>query len=125
MPLPILHKVTYGTKATDFYYIKTSDVYESLKTVCGLEKVADPTGTEEVIPVKELLRTGILWRTGIRYKDSSGKKKSAHVLVARVKLPGVFGDEKSGQLEDKEYKIGTVKKGIIESVAGRRKATFY
>ena len=125
MALPVLHKVTYGTKATDIYYVKTSDVYESVKTICGLEKVADPTGTEEVMPVKELLRTGIIWRIGIRYKDSSGKKKSAHLLVARVKLAGVFGDEKASQLENKKYKIGTVEKGTIESVAGRRKATFY
>ncbi|MEH2211061.1 hypothetical protein [Nostoc sp.] len=65
MTLPILHKVTFGAGASDFYYIKTSDAYETIKAQTGLEKVADPTGTEEVIPVKELLRTGIIWRIGI------------------------------------------------------------
>jgi hypothetical protein len=124
MSIPVLHKVKYGAGATEFYYIKTSDAYESLKTVTGIEKVADPKGTEEIIPVKELLRTGIIWRIGIRYKDSSVKKKSAHLLVTKGKLAGVFGDNGPDELEDKEYKLGTVVKGKIESIAGRRKATF-
>lgn len=91
----------------------------------GIEKVADPLGTEEVIPVKELLRTGILWRIGIRYKDSSGKKKSSHLLVSQTKLAEIFDENAAGKLEDKNYKLGTVLKGKIESIAGIRKASFY
>lgn len=122
MALPVLHKVTVGEG--EFYYIKTSDAYDTVKTQTGIEKVADPKGTEEVMPVKELLRTGVLWRIGIRYKNSSGKRKSATLLVVRTKLGAVFGNQAAGQLEDKQYKIGTVVKGTIEQVAGRRKATF-
>lgn len=71
-----------------------------------------------------MLRTGILWKIGIRYKDSNGKKKSAHLLVAQTKLAEVFGDNAAGKLEDKNYKLGTVTKGKIESIAGIRKASF-
>lgn len=124
MTLPVLHKVTYGAAAGEFYYIKTSDAYASVKAQTGIEKVADPKGTEEVVPVKELLRTGIIWRIGIRYKDSGGKKKSAHLLVVKGKLSGLFGEVAGDQLEDKDYKLGEVVKGKIESIAGRRKATF-
>ncbi|BCL34250.1 hypothetical protein [Nostoc sp. MS1] len=124
MPLPVLHKVTFGAGASDFYYIKTSDAYEGIKNQTGIEKVADPTGTEEVIPVKELMRTGIIWRIGIRYKDSNGKRKSSHLLVVRGKLQGIFADEAAGKLEDKDYKVSGVVKGKIEQVAGIRKASF-
>lgn len=122
MALPVLHKVTVGQGK--FYYIKTSDVYDTVKTQTGIEKVADPTGVEEVFPVKELIRTGVLWRIGIRYKNSSGKRKSATLLVTRGKLGGIFGDNAPDQLENKQYKVGAVVKGTIEQVAGRRKATF-
>jgi hypothetical protein len=124
MVLPVLHKVALGS-GKNTYYFKTSDAYQELKTVVGIEKVADPTGTEEVIPVKELLRTGILWRIGIRYKDSSGKKKSSHLLVSQTKLAEIFGENATGKLEDKNYKLGTVLKGKIESIAGIRRASFY
>lgn len=124
MALPILHKVTFGSGANDFYYIKTSDSYEGLKAQTGLEKVADPTGKEEIIPVKELIRTGILWRIGIRYKNSAGKRSSASLLVVSVKLVEIFGANAAGQLEDKDYKIAGVLKGKIEQIAGRRKASY-
>ena len=124
MPLPVLHKVALGA-GKNTYYFKTSDAYQAIKTVVGIEKIADPTGTEEIIPVKELLRTGVLWRIGIRYKDSGGKRKSAHLLVAQGKLAELFGDNAAGKLEDKNYQLGTTVKGKIESIAGRRKATFY
>jgi hypothetical protein len=124
MAIPVLHKVTFGAGASDFYYIKTSDAYEGLKNQTGLEKVADPKGDEEIIPVKELMRTGIVWRIGIRYKDSGGKRKSSHLLVVRGKLQGIFGDVADGKLEDKQYKLAGTVKGTIEQVAGRRKATF-
>ncbi len=123
MALPVLHKVVLGA-GKNTYYFKTSDAYQELKTVTGIEKIADPTGTEEVVPVKELLRTGVLWRIGIRYKDSSGKKKSASLLVAQAKLSEIFGENAAGKLEDKNYKLGTVLKGKIESIAGKRRATF-
>ncbi|AFY43759.1 hypothetical protein [Nostoc sp. PCC 7107] len=122
MALPVLHKVTIGEG--EFYHIKTSDAYDGLKDQTGIEKVADPTGTEEIMPVKELLRTGVLWRIGIRYKDSNGKRKSSHLLIVRTKLTGVFGTVAAGKLEDKTYKISGITKGTIEQVAGRRKATF-
>ncbi|BAZ49571.1 hypothetical protein NIES4103_21830 [Nostoc sp. NIES-4103] len=125
MPLPVLHKVVFGAGANDFYYIKTSDAYEGLKAQTGIEKVADPTGTEEVIPVKELMRTGIVWRIGIRYKDSNGKRKSAKLLVVRGKLQGLFADEASGKLEDKDYKLAGTLKGKIEQISGIRSASFF
>lgn len=125
MPLPVLHKVTFGTGTTGgTYYIKTTDCYEAIKAQTGIEKVADPTGTEEVMPVKELMRTGVVWRIGIRYKDSGGKRKSAHLLVVADKLSGIFGNTAANKLEDKEYKIGTTVKGKIEQIAGRRKASY-
>lgn len=125
MALPILHKVTFGAGASDFYYIKTSDAYEGIKAQTGLEKVADPKGTEEVIPVKELLRTGIIWRIGIRYKNSGGKMKSSKLLVVKGKLPGLFGEVAAEQLEDKDYKLAGVVKGKIERISGLRRASFY
>ncbi|GAX46295.1 hypothetical protein NIES4075_73160 [Tolypothrix sp. NIES-4075] len=123
MSLPILHKVTLGA-GKNTYYFKTSDAYQGIKTVVGIEKVADPTGTEEVVAVKELLRTGVLWRIGIRYKDSGGKRKSAHLLVANTKLAEIFGENAAGKLEDNNYQLGTTVKGKIDSIAGRRKASF-
>ncbi|AVH73819.1 hypothetical protein [Nostoc sp. 'Lobaria pulmonaria (5183) cyanobiont'] len=125
MTLPVLHKAIFGAGANDFYYIKTSDAYEGIKAQTGLEKVADPKGTEEIIPVKELLRTGIVWRIGIRYKDSSGKRKSSHLLIVKGKLAGLFGDNAADQLEDKDYKLAGTVKGKIEAISGRRKATFF
>ncbi|MFN6488128.1 MULTISPECIES: hypothetical protein [unclassified Nostoc] len=124
MALPVLHKVTFGA-TTDFYYVKTSDAYEGLKDQTGFEKVADPLGTEEVIPIKELIRTGTVWRIGIRYKDSNGKMKTSRLLVARGKLAGLFGDVAASKLEDKDYKIAGVTKGKIERISGIRKATFH
>ena len=123
MPLPVLHKVSLGT-GKNTYYFKTSDAYQVIKTVVGIEKVADPKGTEEIMPVKELLRTGVLWRIGIRYKNSAGKMKTAHLLVAQGKLTDLFGENAAGKLEDKNYQIGSTVKGKIESIAGRRKASF-
>ncbi|MDZ8056601.1 MAG: hypothetical protein RMX63_34860 [Aulosira sp. ZfuCHP01] len=123
MALPVLHKVSIS--ATEFYYIKTSDAYEGIKAQTDIEKVADPLGTEEVMPVKELLRTGVIWRIGIRYKDSAGKRKSSHLLVCRTKLAGLFGNDAAGKLEDKTYKLAGTNKGTIEQISGRRKATFY
>jgi hypothetical protein len=125
MPLPKLHKATFGAGTNDFYYLKTSDAYEGIKAQTGIEKVADPTGTEETVPVKELIRTGILWRVGIRYKDSSGKRKSSHLLIVRGKLQGLFSDEPASKLEDKEYKLAGVSKGKIEQISGIRKASFF
>ncbi|MBC6434485.1 hypothetical protein FM036_29490 [Nostoc sp. HG1] len=125
MTLPILHKAIFGAGANDFYYVGTSDAYEGLKTQTGLEKVADPKGNEETMPVKELIRTGILWRIGIRYKDSGGKMKSSKLLVVRGKVAGIFGDNAADQLEDKDYKLAGVNKGKIERISGIRKATFH
>lgn len=125
MALPVLHKVIYGAGATEFYYIKTSDSYEGIKSQTGLEKIADPTGAEEVVPVKELLRTGIIWRIGIRYKNSSGKMKSAKLLVVKGKVSGLFGENAADKLEDKDYKLSGVTKGKIERISGIRNATFY
>ncbi|MCC5629088.1 hypothetical protein LC613_13790 [Nostoc sphaeroides CHAB 2801] len=125
MALPVLHKAIFGTAANDYYYLKTSDSYEGIKAQTGLEKVADVKGNEEAVPVKELLRTGILWRIGIRYKDSNGKMKSAKLLVVKGKVAGLFGDVASDQLEDKTYKLAGVDKGKIERISGIRKANFY
>ncbi|BBD69438.1 hypothetical protein NIES4072_32290 [Nostoc commune NIES-4072] len=125
MALPVLHKAIFGAGASDFYYILTSDAYEGIKAQTGLEKVADPKGNEEVLPVKELLRTGILWRIGIRYKNSDGKMKSAKLLVVKGKVVGLFGDNAADQLEDKTYKLAGVDKGKIERISGIRKATFH
>lgn len=125
MALPVLHKATFGAGASDFYYVLTSDAYQGIKPQTGLEKVADPKGTEEVIPIKELLRTGILWRIGIRYKDSGGKMKSSKLLVVRGKVAGLFGENAADQLEDKDYKLSGVTKGKIERISGIRKATFH
>ncbi|MEH2222597.1 hypothetical protein [Nostoc sp.] len=125
MGLPILHKAIFGAGANDFYYVKTSDAYEGLKSQTGLEKVADPKGNEETIPVKELIRTGILWRIGIRYKDSGGKMKSAKLLAVKGKVAGIFGENAADQLEDKDYKLSGVTKGKIERISGIRKATFH
>lgn len=51
MALPVLHKVALGS-GKNTYFFKTSDAYQDIKTVVGIEKVADPTGTEEVVAVK-------------------------------------------------------------------------
>ena len=125
MTLPILHKAFFGAGANDFYYVLTSDAYDGIKAQTGLEKVADPKGNEETVAIKELLRTGILWRIGIRYKNSDGKMKSAKLLAVKGKVAGLFGENAADQLEDKTYKLAGVTKGKIERISGIRKATFH
>jgi hypothetical protein len=124
MPLPVLHKAIFGAGANDFYYFKTSDAYKDIKAQTGIEKVADAKGDEETVAVKELIRTGILWRVGIRYKDSNGKMKSASLLAVKGKVAGLFGENAADKLEDKNYTLNGTVKGKIERIAGRRNASY-
>ena len=125
--LPI-HGIYNGAVITD--YIRTSDVYGEtgdMQTKVGIKRIkdADLSGNEVIVPVKEVLRTGAVVRITIRYKTTAGKKKSARLLVNKLKMPGVFGETPANTLENVQYKVGTVAKGAITSVGIGRRATSY
>ena len=87
-------------------------------------KSGTPEGDEEVMPVKELLRTGRLIRVQIQY-ESGGKKKTGSLLVARNKMGDVLSDDDAKQLKKETFKIGTVVKGEIKRTYLKRDASFY
>ena len=127
--LPV-HTFT-GTLANKFYF-RTSDVYgeaNGLGTKVGIKKVKDTdlTGKEEIMPIKELLRTGLLFRIGIRYKTSGDKKQSAKLLSLNTSMSTLFAEGGAGntKLEGETYKVGTVTKGRITSIGMIRRATSY
>jgi hypothetical protein len=125
--LPI-HAIYDGT--TPKYFFRTSDVYGETGGVgekVNIKKVkdADLTGKEEIMPVKELLRTGILFRIGIRYKNSAGKRKSGRVLVRNTAMTKLFADNAPDKLEGVQYKVGTSEKGSIVQIGMIRRATSY
>lgn len=114
------------------HYFRTSDVYREsagLGAKVGIKKIAeaDVNGSEEVVPVKELIRSGAMERITIRYKNAAGFRKSARVLVNRLKLPAVFGDVAADTLTGVEYKLGaeTAARGTILSVGQQRRASYY
>jgi hypothetical protein len=118
-----------GTGA-DVQYFRSSDVYGETGGVgakVGIKKVkdADLTGSEVIVPVKELLRTGDLFRIGIGYKLSGGKAKRGKLLVTRSSFAKIFGTVAADTLEGTSYKIGATVKGSINSVHGLRRATTY
>jgi hypothetical protein len=120
---------SFGT-GTDLQYFRTSDVYGETGGIgakVGIKKVkdADLTGSETIVPVKELLRTGDLFRIGIKYKDTAGKQKTAKLLVTKTSFAKIFGSTAADTLEGNNYKIGTVTKGAINNVHGLRRATTY
>lgn len=126
--LPV-HALLNGT-AVDGYF-RTSDVYGETGGIgakVGIKKVKDVdlTGKERILTVKELLRTADLQRIGIRYKDASGKRKSARILVSGKKLQNIFGDTPADKLEGVSYKVGEKPaKGNIVSIGQIRRATTY
>ena len=127
--LPV-HTFT-GTLANKFYF-RTSDVYGTTGGVgskVGIKKLADAdlTGKEEIMPIKELLRTGLLFRIGVRYKNSAGKKRSGRVLALNTSMSALFAEGGAGttKLEGESYKVGTLAKGNITSIGMIRRATNY
>lgn len=126
--LPV-HGIYSGT--TVKHYFRTSDVYGESGGVgskVGIKKIAETalTGVEEIIPVKELLRTGALVRIGVRYKNSANKRKSARVLVSNPFISKLFGDVPADKLEGVPYQIGAAAaKGNITSIGMIRRATAY
>ena len=125
--LPI-HGIYNGALITD--YIRTSDVYGEtgdMQAKVGIKRIkdADLSGNEVIVPVKEVLRTGAVSRITIRYKITGGKRKSAKILVNKLKMPGVFGEVAANTLENVQYKVGTLTKGTITSVGIARRATSY
>jgi hypothetical protein len=114
------------------HYFRTSDVYletGGLGEKVGIKKIkeADLNGNEEIVPVKELLRSGAMHRISIRHRKGTDKKKSAKILVSSLALPGVFGDVPAARLEGTEYKFSseTTARGNITNISGLRRATFY
>jgi hypothetical protein len=119
-----LHSISVGT-GSQLLYFKTTDCYAGeVGTRCGIAKVATPEGDEEVMPVKELLRTGRLIRAQIQY-ESGGKKKTGSVLVARSNMGDVLSDVDTKQLKGQSFKIGTDVKGTIKRTYLKRDASFY
>jgi hypothetical protein len=112
-----------GTGSQPIYF-RTTDCYASIGAKCGITKVTTVSGDEELVPVKELLRTGRLIRVNIQYLGG-GKKKVASVLAARTKIGDILGTEAAGQLKGSEYKIGNVVKGTIQRTYLKRDASFY
>ena len=113
------------------HYFRTSDVYGESGGVgakVGIRKIkeADLTGAEEIIPVKELLRTGAMLRIGIRYKNSANKRKSAKLLISNGSVAKLFGTVPADKLEGTPYKIGTATaKGNIVNIGMIRRAFTY
>jgi hypothetical protein len=123
--LPV-HQVGTGN---DVMFFRTSDVYgESggIGTKVGIKKVkeADLLGNEVIVPVKELLRTGDLFRIGIRYK-SGGKQKSAKLLITAASMTKIFGSTSTDKLEGENYKVAGATRGSINSIHSLRRATTY
>jgi hypothetical protein len=123
MAISLLHSVSTGS-GSQLLYFKTTDCYASIGQKCGITKVTNPSGDEEIVPVKELLRTGRLMKTQIQYLGG-GKRKTASVLVARSKIGDVLGDDAAKQLKGSEYKIGDNVKGTIQRTYLKRDASFY
>jgi hypothetical protein len=126
--LPV-HGIYNGT--TVLAYFRTSDVYGLTGGISEKVKIKkiDPaslSGDERIYPVKELLRTADLIRIAVRYKDSTGKRKSARILCAGTALSGVFGDVPAQTLTGVPYKIGAgASRGNITGVGLIRRATTY
>lgn len=125
-----IHALTNGSLILS--YFRTSDVYREtggLGDKVGIKKIAenDITGIEELVPVKELIRCGAMERITIRYRSTLGYRRSARILVNRLKLPGVFGDIAANQLTGTDYKLGSdlVARGQIISVGQQRRASYY
>jgi hypothetical protein len=119
-----VHSISIGAGG-QLLYFKTTDCYDGgVGTKCGVAKVATPEGDEELMPVKELLRTGRLIRAQIQY-ENNGKKKTGSVLIARTKMGDVLSDDNTKQLSGETFKIGTVTKGVIKRTYIKRDASFY
>jgi hypothetical protein len=125
--LPV-HAIMDG--ATVRAYVRTSDVYGEtggLAAKVGIKKVkaADLTGLEEILPIKEALRVGLISRIVIRYKNAANKKASAKVLTRTSELAKLFSDTAANTLTGVDYKIGTLTKGKITAVGIARRAHSY
>ncbi len=107
-----------NNKALKDFKIKQPDEFKKIKPV-------DLTGKETIVPVKELLRTGDLFRIGIRYKNSAGKAKSARLLTSRAAMTKLFGDTAADKLEGESYKVGATVKGNIDRIGMIRRASAY
>jgi hypothetical protein len=114
------------------HYFRTSDVYREtggLGAKVGIKKVKDSdlNGNEEIIPVKELIRSGAMSRIAVRYKNSFGYRRSARILVNALSMPGVFGDLQANRLEGTDYKLESdlVARGQIVGIGQIRRATYY
>jgi hypothetical protein len=124
-----LHAIYDGT--TPRAYFRTSDVYGEtggISVKVGIKKVkaADITGEEEVLPVKEALRVGLLNRITIRYEAPGGKRKSAKLLVRnKTFMSKLFGDVPADTLTGVAYTIAGVSKGTIKRVGIARRAHSY
>ena len=114
------------------HYFRTSDAYREtggLGERVGIKKVkdADLNGNEEIISVKELIRSGAMSRIAVRYKNSFGYRRSARILVNALSMPGVFGDVPAKRLEGADYKLESdlVARGQIVGIGQIRRATYY
>jgi hypothetical protein len=118
-----IHSIGTGDK---IIFFRTTDCYSTIGTKCGISKVTDVEGDELCVPIKELLRTGLLIRLAISYQVSgTTKRRTASVLAARDKIGSLLSDAESGQIQGSNYIIGTVTKGTIKRVYIKRDATFY
>jgi hypothetical protein len=126
--LPV-HSVSEG--ATVIAYFRTSDVYGETGGIgakVNIKKVplANLSGDEIIVPVKELLRTADLIRISARYKDSSGRRKSARILCGGASISAIFGPTPANTLTGVPYKIGAgASRGNITGVGLIRRATTY
>lgn len=126
--LPV-HSVSDGS--TVIAYFRTSDVYGETAGIgakVNIKKVpvANLSGDEIIVPVKELLRTADLIRIGVRYKDASNRRKSARILCGGASISAVFGPTAANNLTGVAYKIGAgASRGNIVSVGLIRRATTY
>jgi hypothetical protein len=126
--LPV-HQVMDGSTVVAFF--RTSDVYGETGGIgakVNIKKVplASLSGDEIIVPVKELLRTADLIRVSAKYKDSTGKRKSARILCGGASISAIFGPTPANTLTGTAYKIGAgASRGNIVSVGLLRRATAY
>lgn len=114
------------------HYFRTSDAYREsggLGAKVGIKKIKDSdlNGNEEIVPVKELIRSGAMTRIAVRYKNSLGYRRSGKILVNQLSMPGVFGDVAAGRLEGTDYKLESdlLPKGQIVGIGQIRRASYY
>lgn len=110
-----LLEVNGNADGVDPFYILSQDVYEGLETICGVQKVEDPTGFENIVPVKNAIKSTNLLRLSVKLKNGEDIKY-ATLLVSRLKLSSLFTDDGKSALDGKTVQRAGSTVGTVETV---------